>query len=76
MIFKNRILNIIINNIDPIPIVECTEMNLDKKVEVVEEEKEEEEEAELLSIDREGNVSTCFALIFSSVHSRRHFVLA
>ena len=50
-------------------------MNLDKKVEVVEEEKEEEE-AELLSIDREGNVSTCFALIFSSVHSRRHFVLA
>ena len=52
-------------------------MNLDKKVEVVEEEKEEEEEeAELLSIDREGNVSTCFALIFSSVHSRRHFVLA
>ena len=28
------------------------------------------------SIDREGNVSTCFALISAFVHSRRHFVSA
>ena len=28
------------------------------------------------SIDREGNVSTCFALISAFVHSRRRFVSA